>query len=112
MDSLLKDLKINLDIKNNDSDELLINCISSSIKSIRRYINNSNYNDEIIISDYDDIVLELAKRGYENTKVKRGVKQMSQGQRSITYSDTLDLSPYTITSDLKSLLPGPFIKTM
>ena len=88
--------------------------VNHAIKSIKRYINNQKYTDEIIIERYDDVVIELARRAYDNYKHKddRVIQSKTQGQRSITYKDDLGKSPYEITTDIAKSLPGPFINVL
>ena len=88
--------------------------VNQAIKSIKRYINNQKYTYEIIIEKYDDIIIELTRRAYDNYKHKddRVVQSKTQGQRSITYKDDLGKSPYEITTDIAKSLPGPFINVL
>ncbi len=88
--------------------------VNHAIKSIKRYINSQKYTDEVIIEKYDDIIIELTKRAYDNYKHKdsRVIQSKTQGQRSITYKDDLRKSPYEITTDIAKLLPGPFINVL
>lgn len=114
LESIIEEIKLKRDIIEDSKDKLLRVFIKDSIKSIQRYINSSNYTDEVIISSYDDIIVELCLRAYDNYKCKddRVIQSKTQGQRSITYKDDLSKSPYEITTDIKKLLPGPFVDVL
>ena len=114
LESIIEEIKLKRDIIEDSKDKLLRVFIKDSIKSIQRYINNQKYTDEIIISSYDDVVVELCIRAYGNYKHKddRIIQSKTQGQRSITYKDDLSKSPYEITTDIKKLLPGPFVDVL
>ena len=114
LESIIEEIKLKCDIKEDSKDKLLRVFIKDSIKSIQRYINNQKYTDEIIVSTYDDVIVELCLRAYDNYKHKedRIIQSKTQGQRSITYKDNLSKSPYEITTDIKKLLPGPFVDVL
>ena len=57
LESIIEEIKLKRDIKEDSKDKLLRVFIKDSIKSIQRYINSSNYTDEVIISSYDDIIV-------------------------------------------------------
>lgn len=72
---------------------------------IRNYLNVSLTDDEIQ-EKYELAVEQLIRNSVKTEKKKgAGVKSMTQGQRSITYGD--DYEAWTITEDIKLLLPTP-----
>lgn len=79
-----------------------------SIAIIRNYLNvdNDTWTDEIILSEYDFVVDQLI----ENAKTAKSsdIKSVSEGNQSISYKD--NSGAWTITDDIKAMLPKPYIK--
>ena len=77
---------------------------------IRNYLeeNNLPYNftDDEIYEKYELAVEQLIRNSVKAEKQKGiGIKSMTQGQRSVTYSDNFEA--WTVTEDIKQLLPKP-----
>ena len=70
LESIIEEIKLKCDITGDSKDKLLRVFVKDSIKSIQRYINNQKYTDEIIVSTYDDVIVELCLRAYDNYKHK------------------------------------------
>lgn len=79
-----------------------------AIISIRRYL-NKDFTD-IEIKDKFALAIKVLVNNAENlmnTKAP-GVTSMSQGSQSMTFKDGVEA--FSITDDIKALLPRPFIK--
>ena len=76
-----------------------------SIAVIRNYL-NVDWEDSFILTKYDFVVDQLIKNS-QNSK-SADIKSISVGSQSITYKD--NSGPWTITDDIKSMLPKPYIK--
>lgn len=76
-----------------------------AIAVIRNYL-NIECDDEYILDTYDFAVDQLI----QNSKISKStnIKSVSEGSQSITYKD--NSGPWTITDDVKAMLPKPFIK--
>lgn len=79
-----------------------------SIAVIRNYLNVDSdiWTDEVILSEYDFVVDQLI----ENAKTAKSsdIKSVSEGNQSISYKD--NSGAWTITDDIKAMLPKPYIK--
>ncbi|WP_373899284.1 hypothetical protein ACER0A_002195 [Haloimpatiens sp. FM7315] len=77
-----------------------------AILVIRNYL-NKNLADDDILTKYDLAVEQLISNAAKLEKIKTpGVKSMSEGNQSISF----DSNPWTITDDVKALLPVPYIR--
>lgn len=76
-----------------------------AIAVIRNYL-NVDWEDAFILTKYDFVVDQLIKNS-QNSK-SADIKSISEGSQSITYKD--NSGPWTITDDIKSMLPKPYIK--
>lgn len=76
-----------------------------AIAVIRNYL-NVDWEDSFILTKYDFVVDQLIKNS-QNSK-SADIKSISEGSQSITYKD--NSGPWTITDDIKSMLPKPYIK--
>lgn len=76
-----------------------------AIAVIRNYL-NVDWEDTFILTKYDFVVDQLIKNS-QNSK-SADIKSISEGSQSITYKD--NSGPWTITDDIKSMLPKPYIK--
>lgn len=79
-----------------------------SIAVIRNYLNVDSdiWTDEIILSEYDFVVDQLIQNS--KTSKSADIKSISEGNQSISYKD--NSGPWTITDDIKAMLPKPYIK--
>lgn len=112
MNSILNKLKVLMSIAWDDDskDEILKIHINNSINAILVYLNNPKISVEEVLHNYPNAVIQLAKRQYEsNENNATGITSMSQGSRSVTYSEAVTLS-YTIDDAIKSLLPKPYVR--
>lgn len=103
---LLEDIKILLEINDYSKDNLLNLYIRRAITVIKYYINNDSFDDSHIEQNYPDAIIEIVVLAYRN-KGKENVKSITQGARSVTYSDG---TTFAITDVVKAILPQPFIK--
>ena len=64
------------------------------------------WDDDYILSEYDFVVDQLI----ENSKIFKSadIKSISEGNQSISYKD--NSGAWTITDDIKAMLPKPYIK--
>lgn len=79
-----------------------------AIIAIRRYL-NKDFTDEEIKEKFA-LAIKILINNAEylmNTKVS-GVTSMSQGSQSMTFKEGIEA--FTITDDVKALLPRPYIK--
>lgn len=78
-----------------------------AIISIRNYLNKPSLTDENIKSEFP-LAIKKIVTNISVVDKRNGVKSVSQGARSVTYSD----SQTYITDDIKLLLPRPFVKML
>ena len=76
-----------------------------AIAVIRNYL-NVEWEDSKILSEYDFVVDQLIQNS--KTSKSADIKSISEGNQSITYKD--NSGPWTITDDIKAMLPKPYIK--
>lgn len=76
-----------------------------AIAVIKNYL-NVDWEDEYISTKYDFVIEQLI----ENSKMaaNASIKSISEGNQSISYKD--NSGPWTITDDIKAMLPKPYIK--
>ena len=75
---------------------------------IRNYLEAYNLTDDEIMEKYEIAVLQLIKNSEKLEKVKNstvGIKSQTQGDRSTAFADGVEA--WTITDDIKALLPTP-----
>ncbi|MBY6878676.1 head-tail connector protein [Clostridium botulinum] len=73
---------------------------------IRNYLNN-DLEDDYILENYDLAVDQLVNNATKLENIKTpGVKSMSEGNQSVSF----DSNPWTITEDVKALLPIPYVR--
>lgn len=79
-----------------------------SIAVIRNYLNVDSdiWTDEIILSEYDFVVDQLIQNA--KTAKSSDIKSISEGNQSVSYKD--NSGAWTITDDIKAMLPKPYIK--
>lgn len=78
-----------------------------AIVVIRNYLEAYNLTDDEILEKYEIAVLQLIKNAEKLEKIRGsvGIKSQSQGDRSTTFADGVEA--WTITDDIKALLPTP-----
>ncbi|AGF56458.1 hypothetical protein B0P06_005273 [Clostridium saccharoperbutylacetonicum] len=87
-----------------------------AIVIIRNYLNvdgDEKFTDEYILNNFECAIVELIESAADFKKTQKsaggkGVYSASQGQRSVTLKG--NVGPWTITDDIKSLLPLPYAK--
>lgn len=87
-----------------------------AIVIIRNYLNvddDPKFSDDYILNNFECAVDELIESAADFKKTQKsmggkGVRSASQGPRSISLNN--DINPWTITEDIKSLLPLPYAK--
>ena len=110
MQSRLKALKKLLSIEDNKEDDVLSIHIDNSIRSILVYLNNPKFTPDDLINNFPNAIIQLAMRQYRAIKDdSMGISSITQGSRSISYSDALSV-PYTIDDSIKALLPKPYAR--
>ncbi|WP_443660149.1 hypothetical protein [Clostridium algidicarnis] len=78
-----------------------------AILVIRNYL-NKNLTDEFILKNYDLAIDQLIENASKLQHLKvPGVKIMSEGNQSIHFENGADA--WVISSDVKALLPTPFV---
>lgn len=76
-----------------------------SIVAIRNHI-NKDFNDEYIKNNFGIAIKIITENIQKSKNLDKNIKSKSQGDRSVTYSDTYEL----ITSDIAMFLPTPYVK--
>ena len=76
-----------------------------AIAVIKSYL-NVDWEDTYILSQYDFVVDQLISNS--KTSKSADIKSISEGNQSITYKD--NSGAWTITDDIKAMLPKPYIK--
>lgn len=72
---------------------------------IKNYL-NIECEDEYILDEYYFVVDQLIRNSKSSKSAD--IKSISEGNQSISYKD--NSGPWTITDDIKAMLPKPFIK--
>lgn len=110
MQNILKALKKLLSIEGNKEDDVLSIHIDNSIRSILVYLNNPKFTPDDLINNFPNAIIQLAMRQYRAIKDdSMGISSITQGNRSITYADSLS-TPYAIDDSIKALLPKPYAR--
>lgn len=76
-----------------------------AIAIIRNYL-NVEWEDNFILSEYDFVVDQLIQNA--KTAKSSDISSISEGNQSISYKD--NSGAWTITDDIKAMLPKPYIK--
>ena len=82
-----------------------------AVEKIKGYLNvigNPKWTKEYVLSNYG-IAVQLLVEKAKGFKAMSGVKSFSEGGQSMTFSDE---GKWTITNDIKEMLPSPFVKLM
>lgn len=105
---ILKDLEIILGkpIQFTEEEEIFKLYIRRAIAIIKNYLNNNTFTNEYIETNFPDAIIEMVVFAYKN-KGKENIKSITQGARSITYSDG---SIFAVTESVKALLPTPYLR--
>lgn len=81
---------------------------AKAIVVIRNYL-NKNLSDQYIKENYVLAIDQLIENANKINSAKLvGVKSMSEGNQSISFDSNIEA--WSITADVKSLLPAPYIK--
>lgn len=81
---------------------------AKAIVVIRNYL-NKNLSDQYIKENYTLAIDQLIENANKINSAKMvGVKSMSEGNQSISFDSNIEA--WTITADVKSLLPTPYIR--
>lgn len=79
-----------------------------AILVIRNYLNR-NLSDEYIKKNYTLAIDQLIENANKINSAKLvGVKSMSEGNQSISFDSNIEA--WSVTADVKSLLPTPYIR--
>ncbi|KYN78130.1 hypothetical protein A0J52_02295 [Clostridium sporogenes] len=77
-----------------------------AILVIKNYL-NKDLEAEYILGNYELAVDQLIQNAAKLERIKTpGVNSMSEGNQSVSF----DSNPWTITEDVKALLPTPYIR--
>lgn len=81
---------------------------AKAILVIRNYLNR-NLSDEYIKKNYALAIDQLIENANKlNSRKSVGVKSMSEGNQSISFDSNIEA--WSITSDVKALLPTPYVR--
>ena len=82
-----------------------------AIMAIRNYLNCS-YSNEVIEFKYEIVIDQLIENSLkiESLKPVNGITQISEGGQSMSFKGGSDA--WTVTDDLKVLLPIPFVRML
>jgi hypothetical protein len=79
------------------------------IKNYLNVQNNPKFTDDYILTQFDLAVDELIESANTIKSLKTiGVKSVSEGNQTMTFADNVEA--WTITSNIKMLLPKPFVR--
>lgn len=81
---------------------------AKAILVIRNYL-NKNLSDNYILKNYSLAIDQLIENAIKLQNIKTpGVKSKSEGNQSMSFEDGAEA--WTITTDVKALLPTPYIR--
>lgn len=81
---------------------------AKAILVIRNYL-NKNISDDYILKNYSLAIDQLIENASKINSAKSvGVKSMSEGNQSISFDSNIEA--WTITPDVKVLLPTPYVR--
>lgn len=85
-----------------------------AILTIRNYLNvngNLKYSDEYVMAEFELAIDELVESSIAIKSIKTtGIKSKSEGNQSITFESNIEA--WTITDNVRALLPKPYVKLM
>jgi len=110
---ILEDVKVLLSKESDSSIDAALTILKSrAVTVVKNYLNNANYDAAYIEENFADAVIQLTYNAF-SVKGKENIQSESQGSRSVSYktfTSFSDGSTFTITQDVKALLPKPSIK--
>ncbi|WP_195251856.1 hypothetical protein [Romboutsia sp. 1001713B170207_170306_H8] len=81
---------------------------AKAILVIRNYL-NKNLSDEYIKKNYTLAIEQLIENANKiNSSKLVGVKSMSEGNQSVSFDSNIEA--WSITADVKALLPTPYVR--
>lgn len=81
----------------------------SIIKNYLNVVDNIIWTNEYIMENYDFVVDQIIENANKLKSVKiNGVSSMSESNQSMSFKDGVEA--WTITNDIASMLPKPFLK--
>lgn len=107
---MLEDIKIltGIDLEDDSKDDLLNLYIKRAIYTIKNYLNNDRLTDEDIETLHREAIVSLVVDAQRiESSGNKGIKSQTQGARSVTYADE---KSFSITDDIKAILPVPKVK--
>ncbi|ADL53216.1 hypothetical protein [Clostridium cellulovorans] len=80
------------------------------IKNYLNVVNNEIWTDDYIMTNYDFVVDQIIENATNLSTVKpsTGILSLSEGGQSVTFEP--GFNSWSITDDVKNMLPKPFIK--
>lgn len=107
---MLEDIKTLIGVTTDKEDSKLNIYIKMAVALIKKYLNNDQFDDSYIEENFSIAITLIVTNAYECKKSgdKGNIKSTTQGQRSITYGDD---KAFTMTDDIKAILPAPYIQT-
>ncbi|MFA6867422.1 MAG: hypothetical protein WCR54_07900 [Clostridia bacterium] len=85
-----------------------------AILVIKNYLNvngNLKYSDDYMMTEFELAIDELVENSIGIKSIKTtGIKSKSEGTQSVTFESNIEA--WTITDNVKMLLPLPFIRLM
>ncbi|MHB8034909.1 hypothetical protein CF069_13410 [Clostridium botulinum] len=78
-----------------------------AILVIRNYL-NKDLEDNYILTKYDLAVEQLINNAAKLENITPGVKSMSEGNQSISFEN--GTGAWSVTDDIKALLPTPYVR--
>ena len=84
-------------------DKALLNYYQAIVfDDIKNYLNR-DFDDEFIEEKFEIAVIRLMVKKIKQGAAGRQIKSYTQGERSVTYEDSID-------DDIKTILPKPYLK--
>lgn len=105
---MLEEIKALTDITDDSKDTLLNYLIEKAVLIISNYLRE----DKLAVKDsYKIAIIELVLNAYNYQKSEnsKGIKSMSQGQRSITFEESFKVA---FNDDVRALLPLPKVRLL
>lgn len=79
------------------------------IKNHLNVVDNPTWTNEYILENYDFVVDQIIENANTLKSVKiNGVSSMSESNQSMSFKDGVEA--WTVTGDIASMLPKPFVK--
>lgn len=110
---VLDDVKILLGKESDASIDAALTILKNrAITVVKNYLNSALYDTAYIEENFSDAVIQLTYNAF-SVKGKENIQGESQGSRSVSYKTFTTFSngsAFTITQDVKALLPKPFMR--